>query len=199
MAGTTTTIILLLFALLAIWIVVRQLRAYGRIMAPARRGLPYEPVVDPNPPDLVARTPGVVAVSVGSFVWAGSHFVAAMVWVATGYVVERTVKSVVVAVYLCAAAFVTAIGAMMLLRCERYGRRALGMGQFLFALAAFFGIAVAVLLPRGQEIPSQWFTVAFYIAVGMALHLLIDTMLGAAAQHVGKVAGGSGKGGPAGG
>jgi len=188
MSGIALTIILLLFALAAIWVVVRQLRVYSRATRAARRIEGYEPIVDPNPPPRVVRTGGVVAVSTAAFVWAGMHFVSAVAWVVTGFPVGRTVKVALVAVYLCAAGTVSTIGALMLLRCERYGRRALAMGQFLFILAAFMGIAIALLLPRGEEIPSQWYEAAAYGAAGMALHLLIDAILGAAAQHVGRPA-----------
>jgi hypothetical protein len=192
MSGTILTIAILLAALLAVWLVIRQMRVFRRTMRRAP-GLPYEPVPDPNPPDPVVRTGGVNAVSLAALIWAGLHVLAAAAWLATGYPVARTIRLTLVAVYLCAAAAVTAIGAVMLLRCERYGRRTLAMGQFLFSLAAFMGIAMALLLPRGEDIPSQWFEVAAYAAICMAIHLVIDTLLGAAAQHVGRTGQGGGE------
>ncbi|MHC4981928.1 MAG: hypothetical protein ACYTF6_02025 [Planctomycetota bacterium] len=188
MPSAILTIIILLFALAAIWIVIRQLRVYGRAVLLPRAERRYEPIPDPNPPDPVVRTGGVVAVSVVALIWSGAHFLSAVAWAAAGYPVERTFRFALVATYFCAAALVTAIGALMLLRCERYGRRTLAMGQFLFALAAFMGIAVALLLPRGEDVPSQWFEAAAYAAVCLMLHLVIDTALGAAAQRVGRPA-----------
>jgi len=187
------TIVIVVLSLLAIWVVIRQLRVFGRSIRRGR-GLPYEPIPDPNPPQAVARTRGVVTLSGAALLWAGAHLVSALAWAATGLLVDRTFQSAMVAVYLCSAAFVTAIGAVMLLRCERYGRRAVAMGQFLFAMAAFMGIAVALLLPQRQDIPSHWYRVAAYMAAFMGLHLLIDTLLGAAAQHVGRQAGQNGAG-----
>jgi len=193
------TAIVLLLALLAIWVVMRQLRVYSRTIRVAPARLPYEPVVDPNPPPKVVRTNGVVTVAAAVLIWAWLHIISAAVWAATGYVVHRTVVSFAVAVYVVAAGAVTTIGSLMLLRCERYGRRTIAMGQFLFALAAFMGTAVALLMPRSKDVPSEWYVVAAYLAGVMAAHLLVDAVLGAAAQRVGIPAAAEDEAAPAGG
>jgi hypothetical protein len=179
-----TTIITPVFVLILVAVVLWCVRMFTRAV---RRGpgLPYQPVRDPNTPPPVEPTSGVALVGVIALTWAVLHVAAAAWWGTTGYQIDLTLKAGVVAAYVCAAGVVTAIGGVMLLGGRPYGRRWIAMGQFLFALATYMGMAVAMLLPRDPELPLAWREAAYYVAGLLFVHIVIDTAIGAAAQHVG--------------
>jgi len=188
-AGTTETVItlssgvvFLCFVMLALFMLSRMIPAGKRRHKP----LPYETIVDPNPPEPVVGTAGVTVVVCATLAWAVSHLSVIFVWALTGWWVPRSMASASIALYFTAGVLISMVGAAMLLACRAQGRRAISWGLFLLSLAAFFGGVVSLLMTSSQQLTDMGRTVALYVAVGFAVHLAIDTAIGAAAQQVGK-------------
>lgn len=152
------------------------------------RGAPpgYRPVLDPNPPAPVVRSPWVWVVGCAGLVWAAGHLTAAATWCATGWWVDRSATGGMVAAYFCWAAITTSIGSAMLLARQPYGRRAVALGQFLFVLGAFMGLAISLLVPLMEQLPTWTREMAPTLAAALLAHLVIDTAIGYAAQRVGR-------------
>jgi hypothetical protein len=169
------------------WLVFRYARLFARSIRYDRGvGLPYEPVPDPDPPDPVVMTGGTKLIAVSSLVWSAGHVILVGVWAATGVALRRDLHHGMVAAYAVSASAVMAMGAVLLLRCNRYGRRVLGMGCFLFALAAYLGVAMSLVFRVGDRTPPAVAAVAHYIAFATGGHLAVDTALGAGVRFVGR-------------
>jgi len=167
-------------------VVLKYARLFARSIRYGRgAGMPYEPVPDPDPPDPVVLTGGTRFVALGSITWAIIHLAILIVWAATGVGLKRDWNNLVLAIYVLSASAVMVMGAIMLVRCNRYGRRVLGMGCFLFAIAAYLGVALSLVFRVGDQTPPALAAVAHYIAFAMGGHLAVDTALGAAVRLVG--------------
>jgi hypothetical protein len=153
--------------------------------------LPYEPVVDLFPPLPIERTRWAAVVSVAAIVWGVAHVSLGLLWVMTGMVVDRQGSAIVTAIYFCFGASLTGIGGGMMLARMAYGRRMVSWGQFLLAIGAFMALAISVMIPSAREMPQEWREAAVWMAGGSGLYLLAGTVLGAAAQRVGKPKGGA--------
>jgi len=149
--------------------------------------LKYVPFYDFFPPDPVAEvTGGVIVVGSAAAGWGLLHLAAGLTWAIRGELLPRTVSVGVAAFYCCFAAVLTGIGGVMLLRRRAYGRRMISWGQFLLAIVSFMGLAVA-LMARTNEDLSEWVRGAsIYAAGGLLLYLALATLIGAAAQRVGR-------------
>ncbi|MBS3734042.1 MAG: hypothetical protein KGY99_03865 [Phycisphaerae bacterium] len=180
------TVLGLLAAAVMLWIVLRYLLLFYRA---ARRGwveTEYIPVTDPNPPEPVTASPGVTVFAVVALVWAVGHLVVIGAWAATGAVWSRTFHHGLVACYLGCAALTTTVGAVMLLRQRRYGRRALAMGQFLFAMVSYMAVVVGVVSLQSPLLRPEHVGPLRLAALAIAGHLGVDTAIGWAAQRVGR-------------
>ncbi|MFW6133765.1 MAG: hypothetical protein ACOC8F_07695 [Planctomycetota bacterium] len=173
-----------LVAVVMLWVVLRYFRLFYRS---ARAGWPkteYIPVEDPNPPEPVVASSGVTILGMLGLAWAAAHVAGVFAW-AWGDLLPRNVHYVLMAIYLICAAVTTSIGVIMLLRGQRYGRRAVAMGQFLFAMVAYMGLAVTVLLLLSPTTPPEQADAAWAMAVVVSVHLAVDTALGWGAHRVG--------------
>jgi len=181
--AVTAVLVLTGLTLLAILAKLRQFIIAIRQRGPSE---PYVPVVDPNPPGEVLRTPGLDRLAGAAIGWAVVHVLVAGLCAASGWPLGRNLVVTALAGYLAVAAVLTGVGGGMLLAGRRYGRRAIALGQILLALAAIAGILCWPLMPNREEIPLAVRRAAPYITFGSALYLLLITALGVSAQHVGR-------------
>ena len=176
-------VVLVIFGWLALSVMYRFAQA---IRSGRGLRLPYQPVVDPNPPAPVRRTAGVLLVGWAGIGWAAIHVAAIALWWTTGWWGERTAVFGVWAIYLCWASATTATGAVMLLARRPYGRRAISLGQFLFVLGAFMGAVIALLSMGAESVSAEMKRIGLIVGILLAAHLVIDAAIGSAGQHVGK-------------
>lgn len=184
-ATTLTILFVVLFGLVCVAI-GSLIRGFLRAIKYGAGRLPYEPVVDLFPPAPVERTGWVIVIGLAAVVWSAGHLSMAVVWSLTGLWVERTGSAAVAASYLCFGAALTGIGGGMLLGRVAYGRRMISWGQFLLCVAAFMGLAISLMLPNSRDVPEHWRAAAYGISIFAGAYLLVGTVVGAAAQHVGK-------------
>jgi len=142
---------------------------------------PGEPIRDPNPPDSVVRTAGLDAVAYTSIAWSTVHILFLLAWCINGFLFDRTVYTFVVAGYFAIAALITGFGGVLLLRQFPYGRRTVAWGQMLFSLMTFMGFAISVLTWAYEDAPPAVKPYALPMVVIFAAHMVIDTIIGAAA------------------
>jgi len=180
------TAILAGLVLIAILSIVRDFLRGVRAPAPP---LKYVPFHDFFPPEPVAEaTGGVIVVGCAAIGWALLHLAAALVWAVMGELLPRTVSVGVAAFYCCFAAVLTGIGGAMLLARRAYGRRMISWGQFLLAILSFMGLAVALMAWANEDLTESVRGAAIYAAGGLVLYLAVATLIGAAAQRVGRAA-----------
>ena len=149
---------------------------------------PGEPIRDPNPPERVERTAGLDAVAYTAIAWSVCHVLFLLAWVFIGFLFDRTVYTFVVATYFAVAALITGFGGVLLLRRFPYGRRTVAWGQMLFGLMTFMGFAIAVLTWAYGDAPPSAKRYALPMVAIFAAHMVIDTIIGAAAQQAGRPA-----------
>ena len=147
---------------------------------------PGEPIRDPNPPDPVVRTAGLDAVAYTSIAWSAVHVLFLLAWCINGFLFDRTVYTFVVAGYFAIAALITGFGGVLLLRQFPYGRRTVAWGQMLFSLMTFMGFAISVLTWAFEDAPPAAKSYALPMGVIFAAHMVIDTIIGGAAQQAGR-------------
>ena len=155
------------------------------------RGAPgeYEPIVDRDPPPAVRQCASVVVVGYAGLLWAVGHLTAAALWCVTGLGTGHSSTSAMVVVYFCSAAITTSIGSAMLLARQPYGRRIISFGQFLFVLGATMGAAICLMLPMIDSLAKQTRDMAPLLTGIMLSHLAAGTLIGYAAQRVGRPTG----------
>jgi len=165
--------------------IISLLRGFLRAMRMVRLE-PGEPLRDPNPPEPIVRTAGLDAVAYTSIAWSACHVLLVLAWAFYGFVFNRTVYTVVVAGYFAVAAVITGFGGVLLLKQFPYGRRTVAWGQMLLGLMTFMGFAIAVLTWAYEDAPPAAKPYALPMVAIFAAHMVIDTIIGAAAQQAGR-------------
>jgi hypothetical protein len=187
---------MLLVALLAMLSLFRGFRRYLR----QAKYRPVEPVVEVNPPEAVVKTAGLELVAWVAILWSVANL--AILVVAALTLQERPMLSSVpvqlaVMVYVLVATILAGWGGVLLLKLMPYGRRAVAWGAALFGIFNVFGFAVCLFLRQYEDVSLDVQRLAMPVAVVLAVHTLIDTAIGVAAQHVGLASGQEGEQGPA--
>jgi hypothetical protein len=185
----------LLVALLAMLNLFRGFRRYLR----QAKYQPVEPVVEVNPPEPVVKTAGLELVAWVAILWSVANL--AILVVAALTLQERPMLSSVpvqlaVMVYALVATVLAGWGGVMLLKRMAYGRRAVAWGAALFGILNVFGFAVCLFLRQHEDVSLDVQRLAVPVAVVLAVHTLINTAIGVAAQHVGLAGGQEGEQGP---
>ncbi len=179
----------IILAMLALYLFIRRIQVGWRGFA--QQG--YEPIVDPYAPEAVAKSGAVYVVGVVAVAWALVHLLAVGYWAATGaglesYGLRRTAAAFGLGGYIVLAASLTGIGGVMLARAMANGRKLIAWGQFLFAGMTLWSIAFSLRIPSHRGVPEELRSVGYYLAGILAGHLIIDTIIGTAAQRAGKAA-----------
>jgi len=185
-SNVTMTVLGVLFALLMLWVAMRYALLFARS---ARGGWPksqYIAIADPDPPEPVEPTVGLSVLTTLALVWVALHFAGTAVWAGTGLWAPRIFSNWLIAIYYLCASVTTGIGAVMLLRRQRYGRRAISMGQFLFAIVTYLALAIVVLQLQNPDVERAAKPPLVRLAIVLGGHVLIDTALGWAAHQVGR-------------
>lgn len=153
---------------------------------------PYVPILPINPPEPVVRTIGVELVGWTGIIWCVAHLGILAVWAMSvpevGLLFRSASITVLVMAYSFIAAVFTGAGGIMMLKLMSYGRRMLAWGTMLFGVSAVFGVALCLVLRvfTSGDFYNEMRQYGGPAAVFLATHAVIDTLLGAAAQHVGK-------------
>jgi hypothetical protein len=179
------TVILTILLVLCLAAVARLLAGLRRGVLPARPGVPFDAHLPPPP---VERTGRVVSAGVATLAWGVINVLGCVAWIASGAVVPRSVQGVLTACCLAVGAAVMASGGLLLARGSGWGRRLGGQGAFLLGLAAFFGIAISLLVTQDSHLPRDVRTAGPYVAAALFAHLLVTTALGTACQRAGRTA-----------
>jgi len=191
-------------AVLALLVVL----AMAALIREAARGWPRRGVVereglDPYPAAAVEGGPGVSAVAAATLVWAVLNALLAGAWIVSaatsGPAGEDTPRTLTAGAgsllaacglggALLVAACLSLAGALELWRGKARGRRLISWGQFLMGMLAFIvgGTMLLIWASGGYPKGLVWLAAAPWWATAMAVHLLIDAALGAAAQQVGR-------------
>jgi hypothetical protein len=147
---------------------------------------PYVPIEDPLPAPPIISTAPLRAVSALIILWSVAHLCTVSYWWTTGYLVPRKAFWICAAAYAAVAALISGVGGVLLWYCRRFGRKMVAWGEFLFGVMAFLLLVASVVLPTHERAPDDLRRVGYALAVLFAVHLLIDTVLGTAAQRAGR-------------
>ena len=172
---------------LVVLAIISLFRGFLRAMRKVRLE-PSEPIRDPNPPESVVRTAGLDAVAYTAIAWSAIHVLFLLAWARYQFFFDRTAYTFVVATYFAVAALITGFGGVLLLRRFPYGRRTVAWGQMLFGLMTFMGFAISVLTLAYEDAPPAASSYALPMVAIFAAHMVIDTIIGAAAQQAGRPA-----------
>lgn len=172
----------------ALAVIFSMLRTF--LEAVRMRREPSVPVREATPVVPVIAAPGVTVVAVSATVWGVAHLALVAYYAATGSLagleVQRSLHAMLAAVYACIASLLTGIGGVLLWRRVVHGRRWIAWGMFLFGLLAFMGAVLALLLPGNEEVSTSLREIAMLLLAAFAAHLLVDAVVGATAQQVGR-------------
>lgn len=171
---------------LLVMALVSLLRSFLLGIRAGKGAVPPTRIVAVLRPEPVTVTPGVKVVAAAGVVWAGLHLAAVAVWASTGELVTPTFSTALVAVYVALAAALTGIGGILLLAARAIGRRVVAWGQFLLGVAAVLAIAIALMLPGYEDASVELRSWSGVLAACFAAHLVLDVVVGTAAQHAGK-------------
>ncbi len=174
---------LMLLLLLA---VVSLLRSFLLSIRTGRGVEPPTRIVALPPPAPVKPSGGVTVTATLALTWCAAHVVTIVIWAATALAVPRTFPAVMVAVYVFAAAVLTGAGGALLAATRAVGRRVVAWGEFLLGVASVLATAISLMLPGYEDAPTLLRDWAYWLAAGFAAHLVIDVIIGTAAQHAGK-------------
>lgn len=183
----TVTLLVVIYigavALVTAFIVIAFIRGLK-----TRAGLPYKPIPIVFPP--VPVEPGAAVSVVGwlGIIWAAAHLAATVFWLWTSYLVPRTAPAVIVALYLSFAALLVGLGGLTLNRARAMGRPLISWGMALFTLLTFYGLIISFLLPSLEGVSLAVRQQGRLIGTLIAIHLIFDVAVGAAAQRVGRPA-----------
>ena len=190
MAGMGPNVVKLILMFTGLLALSTILRHWTRSIRHGRRPPgQYQPIVDRDPPPAVRQCASVVVVGYAGLLWAVGHLTAAALWCVTGLGTGHSSTSAMVVVYFCSAAITTSIGSAMLLARQPYGRRIISFGQFLFVLGATMGAAICLMLPMIESLAKQTRDMAPLLTGIMLSHLAAGTLIGYAAQRVGRPTG----------
>ncbi len=182
---TTYMVFLLLGGMLivAIAAVFRNLTDSGVSHEAPKRGKPIVPFVDFMLPDPVTLTPGVRTVGAITMVWSIINILLSLYWMLAPFAVTRGPESWFSAGYVLVASLIGLLGAIMLLALQAQGRRLIAWFGFLMVTLAFLGLGFALIRTNvGGPIAQR---TAWMMAVLFGVHILLDTVVSSAAQHVG--------------
>jgi hypothetical protein len=166
--------------------IVSLLRSFLLAIRESRGVAPPPRIARAARPAPVRATGTVTVVAAAAMLWAAAHLVLAVVWAATGRWAPRTVSTGVVAAYACIAAALVGAGGGLLLARRAVGRRTVAWGEFLLGVASVLAVAIALMLPDYEQAPEVLRKSANVLAACFAGHLVIDVLIGTAAQHAGK-------------
>jgi len=156
-----------------------------------RKPLPYEPMPETMPLVPVVPTVGVSVTAVAAVVWCVIHVAAILWWAIAAFAFGRDIPqglyTGLVATYVAVGSLLTGVGGLLLIRANAHGRRSVAWGEFLLGLFSFLGGVITMLLWQDEETASSVRRLAPYLSVGCGLHVLIDALIGGAAQRVGCV------------
>jgi len=185
MADKIFTVAVLVLVFLVVAVSVIMVRRFFRAVR-GFRAEPYVPIIDPLEPAPVKLTGWLVAVSCAAVAWSVLHLLLVSIWAMTGRWVAPTVPLILIAAYVTIAATMTGMGGVMLLRRRPYGRRMIAWGEMLFGYGLFMALVVTILLPGVKDVLGEWVAAARIVGFVLAGHVLVDGVIGTAAQYVGK-------------
>ena len=114
-----SAIFLMLFALGVTILLLRGLLRNRRSF----KSLPFQPVIDPNPPALVVLTKPARAVASLAIIYGFCHILAVGVWIVLDIRLLKVPAVLSVVVYIIMTAVITSSGGAMLMRRAAMGRR----------------------------------------------------------------------------
>ncbi len=175
---------LLFLALVAMLNLIRGFRRYSRLA----EGKPVEPIKEVNPPLPVVKTGAVELVGWLAIVWSLANLAILVVWALTlqdSPMLSDVKVQLVGMAYVLLCTILLGWGGIMLLKLLAYGRRVIAWGAALYGLMGLFMVALCLLVRQREDVPTSVQTLAAPLAVALAVHIMIDTAIGVAAQHVG--------------
>ena len=178
-----SSLVVLAVAAATVFLLARLLRG---IRSGAR--LPYAPVPALSPAIPILRTWAVCLVGGAALIWSAGHLALVVYWLASGRWLNPTPGAMITAGYVAFAAALVLAGGALLLACRPFGRRLIAWGLILLWLVAFFGLIIALLLPKYEDAPKRVRNLANVVAYVMGGHLVLDALLGMLAQKVGRPA-----------
>ena len=167
---------------------------------PARTS-PYVPVRDTYPPRPVQRSRAVKVVGVSAMLWAVANLALAAWWIVSAIAGRSSAGNAVIGPwalgavapyllggYVFLSACLGLAGGLLLMRFHPMGRRLISWSHFLLGVMAFLGAAYLLIMPREYDSRlADVVALAPYIALALGMHLLIDAVVGTAAQQVGRL------------
>jgi len=150
------------------------------------RKVPYAGIVDPNPPAPVVRTGPQVFISSMAILWSLIHLAGSAVWLRWDDTYFDLLARLLVSGYAVAAALITGLGGLMLMKLQAYGRRIISYGLMLFGIMAFLGGAFMLLIKAYEQTAVKLGRIALPLSLALAGHVILDVAIGSAAQHVGR-------------
>ena len=174
----------LLPAAAATYFLIRRLR----LRMKGVRWLPYEPVVDPHAPDPVEPSPWMGPVALASVLWAAASLTAATIWLAVSLAGLPSKLPLAVSVAggsVWIGAVLTVVGGVLVGRRDARGRTLATWGFFILGMVAFAACACLLMLTQYPRLAPGARRLAFYVAVGMAAHMMADALFGSANRRIG--------------
>ena len=187
-------------------LVVLVVKAIGSLIRGFVSGMPgqpspYVPVRDTYPPRPIQGSRAVKAVGVSAMLWAAANLSLAAWWIVSaiagwspagnavpGPWALGTIAPYLLGGYVVLSASLGLAGGLLLMRFHPMGRRLISWGHFLLGVMAFPGAAYLLIMPRQYDTSlADVVAVAPYMALALGMHLLIDAVIGTAAQQVGRL------------
>ncbi|MFW6065501.1 MAG: hypothetical protein ACOC9S_01645 [Planctomycetota bacterium] len=186
MGDVLAYIVLAALMVLLVLAAVSLLRSFLLAIRSGKGAVPPTRIVSVLPPEPVTLTGGVKLTSTAALLWCAAHLVVVALWAITGHVAPRIFSTGLVALYIGTAAGLTGAGGMLLRTARATGRRVVAWGQFLLGVASVLAIALSLMLPRYEDAPAALREYSIFLGALFLTHLIIDIVIGSAAQHVGK-------------
>jgi hypothetical protein len=180
----------LVYAVLLSMLVVAMsaaLRSFGGKKKPKKTDAKI-PFVDFPPPPPVVLTPAVKTVGTLTMLWMMINALVALYWLINPSVMPMGAESFMIAIYIIIASFYGCLGGILLLAGIAQGRRMIAWGGFLFITIMILGLGFTLLLAGSPNAGVDARFAGKIGAVVVFFHLVVDGILGHAAQTVGLTA-----------
>jgi hypothetical protein len=102
-------------------------------------------------------------------------------------VVPQTAATNLAGIYFCFAAALTGTGGVMLIATRPLGRQLISWGLMLKGLLAFFALIVVLMRPEFEDAEMYIRRIPPEVAIIIAAHIVLDTVLGTLGQRVGRL------------
>jgi hypothetical protein len=186
--GSTSVYVIILAAVLVTLVLMALVSLVRAMLAGRHKEIEPRvvPIEDPFAAAQVAMNRKVAVDAWAVLVWSGLNIVIAISYALWGAGVHGRFSVLFGLGYAVFASLLAVAGSLMLMRAIAFGRTMIAWGMFLFGTVGFILMVGALMLPGNTSADPDLRAIGYYLAAGLAAHIVIDVFLGAVSQFVGK-------------